>query len=67
MCDFDDDTLDEAELDELIGLTDLLKTLDEEVVELIITEEEGAWEAVDADPNAQEGSPTGEIEQCIKP
>ena len=40
MCDFDDDSLDEAELDELIGLTELLETLDPEVIELILEEKE---------------------------
>ena len=28
MCDFDDDSLDEDELDELIGLTELYESLD---------------------------------------
>ena len=39
MDDFDDDTLDEAELDELIGLTELLESLDAEVVEQILNNE----------------------------
>ena len=59
MPDFDDDSLDETELDELIGLTELYESLDVEVIQQI--EDNDAWDAVDADPNAQEDSPIGDI------
>ena len=35
MPEFDDDTLDEDELDNLIGLTELYESLDEEVIKEI--------------------------------
>lgn len=66
MCDFDDDSLDEDELDELIGLTELYESLDSEAIDIIEDiiqhEEDDAWSAVDADSNAKPGSPTGTIE-----
>ena len=35
MCDFDDDSLDENELDEIIGLTELYRSLDQEAIDII--------------------------------